>query len=51
MESAHFHKTTEGVNCVEGITVGHLIQPLCLGKVVLEHMAQECIQMVLVYLQ
>lgn len=36
---------------VEGTTEGHLIQPPCSGRVILQHIAQDCIQMALEYLQ
>lgn len=29
----------------------HLVEPLCSGRVFLEHMAQHCVQVVLAYLQ
>lgn len=36
---------------LKGTTVGHLVPPLCSSRVILEHMALDCAQTVLEYLQ
>lgn len=48
--SAQEHESLEWVR-LEGTTVGHLVQHPCSSRVVLEHMAQDHVQMVLAYLQ
>lgn len=36
---------------LEGTAVGHLVQCLCSNRAIQEHIAQDCIQVVLEYLQ
>lgn len=42
-------KITERVR-LGGITVSHLVQPLCSRRIIPQHTAQDCVQMVLEYL-
>lgn len=49
-QKAQCHRTTEWVS-LEGTTVDHLIQPLCLSRVIVEQFAQDFMQAVLDYLQ
>lgn len=36
-----FHRITEWAR-LEGTTVVHLVEPLCSGRIILEHMVQGC---------
>lgn len=44
------HRITEQVRW-EGATVACLLQPPCSGRVILEYVAKDCVQLVLEYLQ
>lgn len=44
------HRNTASVRFI-GITVGHLVHRPCLSRVIPEHLAQDCVYMVLEYLQ
>lgn len=48
--TVQYHRITEWVR-LGGTTVGHLVLPPCSSRVILQHIAQDCVQIVLEYFQ